>query len=259
LEETVRRTQLLNWTSDTEFSAGGINFVSTIDPAVFHTRESTETDFLLVKDRGMIDCEIDAVEGAQVRNIVDIGIWQGGSVVLLDLVFAPQKLVALEYSERPLPPLDRYISSRGRAGAISVYKGMNQADSVRLRKIVADEFKGAPLDLVIDDASHFYEESRESFDVLFPHLRPGGKFIIEDWQWSAVPKYADLEYFKGKPGLANLVLQCMVVCAARPDIISLVEVTPYMAIVTRGSAPDLGDFRIADLAVNRGAKVPLIL
>jgi SAM-dependent methyltransferase len=47
---------------------------------------------------------------------------------------------------------------------------------------VATDFNG-PLDLVFDDASHFYRFSKVSFETLFPLLRPGGLYVIEDWSW----------------------------------------------------------------------------
>ena len=34
---------------------------------------------------------------------------------------------------------------------------------------------------MIDDASHLYNETSASFNVLFPRLRPGGLYVIEDW------------------------------------------------------------------------------
>ncbi len=59
----------------------------------------------------------------------------------------------------------------------------NQADSKRLRELIAQEFD-TPLDLVIDDASHLYEPTKASFETLFPYLRPGGLYVIEDWAWA---------------------------------------------------------------------------
>lgn len=58
--------------------------------------------------------------------------------------------------------------------SVRPYYGVNQADTVALERIVADEFQGQPLDLVIDDASHMLEETRVSFNCLFPKLRAGG-------------------------------------------------------------------------------------
>jgi hypothetical protein len=52
---------------------------------------------------------------------------------------------------------------------------------------VAHEFS-APLDLVIDDASHIYGPTKASFQALFPLLRPGGLYLIEDWAWAHWPR-----------------------------------------------------------------------
>ncbi len=37
------------------------------------------------------------------------------------------------------------------------------------------------LDIVIDDASHFGAASLAAYSILFPQLKPGGLYIIEDW------------------------------------------------------------------------------
>jgi hypothetical protein len=250
---------LLNWKSENEFSISGVNFLSTNDPKIYHHYESTDSGFLLVKSRSMLECALDTVRELSVRNMVDIGIWQGGSVAFFDLMLTPSKLVALEFSDRDIPALDNYIYFSGRTSNVRLHKGVNQADSFRLQQIVRAEFNGDPIDLVIDDASHFYEETCASFDVLFPSLREGGKFIIEDWQWSTNAEVAKSDYFDGKPGLSNLVLQCMLLCATHPDIIESVTIHPHMAIVTRGAATDLKAFSIMNMARNRGTPIPLFL
>ena len=48
-------------------------------------------------------------------------------------------------------------------------------------EIMDREFGDAPLDLVVDDASHLYDETKVALEVLLPRVRPGGLFIIEDW------------------------------------------------------------------------------
>jgi hypothetical protein len=121
------------------------------------------------------------------------------------------------------------------------------------------EFGDSSIDLAIDDASHQYLETAASFNVVFPRLRQHGIFVVEDWQWSTRPWHYESDYFRGKLGLSNLILQCMLVCAQRPDIIESVFVFPDMAIVTRGGAQDLKSFDIGKLATNRGTPVPLLL
>ena len=47
-----------------------------------------------------------------------------------------------------------------------------------------------PFDLIIDDGSHASFHQQLAFKVLFPQLRPGGLYIIEDLQWQS-PYYED--------------------------------------------------------------------
>ncbi len=44
-----------------------------------------------------------------------------------------------------------------------------------------------PLDIVVDDGSHLSSDILGSFTALFPHLRPGGIYVIEDLQTSYWP------------------------------------------------------------------------
>ncbi|MEB3049487.1 class I SAM-dependent methyltransferase [Mycolicibacter sp. MYC123] len=44
-----------------------------------------------------------------------------------------------------------------------------------------------PFDIVIDDGSHFNHHVITSFHALFPHVRPGGLYVIEDLQTSYWP------------------------------------------------------------------------
>ncbi|GHF28284.1 class I SAM-dependent methyltransferase [Streptomyces morookaense] len=46
-----------------------------------------------------------------------------------------------------------------------------------------------PFDIIIDDGSHINEHVRTSFTALFPHLRPGGFYVIEDLWTSYLPGY----------------------------------------------------------------------
>jgi demethylmacrocin O-methyltransferase len=62
----------------------------------------------------------------------------------------------------------------------------DQSDAAGLRAI-ADRY--GPFDIVIDDGSHENEHIRTSFDALFPHVRPGGVYVIEDLQTAYFPRF----------------------------------------------------------------------
>jgi Methyltransferase domain len=135
------------------------------------------------------------------RNIFELGIWDGGSTIFWHELFRPTKHVAVDLLKREDGPALR--SYRTRNEALRTYWSVDQADSERIREIVAAEFDG-PLDLVIDDASHLLEPTRASFATLFPLLRPDGIYLIEDWDWELYPHYQPPETWGDQRGLSRL-------------------------------------------------------
>src|SRR5262249_44098081 len=117
------------------------------------------------------------------QNIVELGIAQGGSTALSALVGRPRCLVSIEYDPEPVGGLVEFIELRQLGDRVRPYFGVDQADHARVAGVVDDEFGDDPLDLVIDDASHLYAQTTSSFETLFPRLRRGGLYLIEDWNW----------------------------------------------------------------------------
>ncbi|MGW2425656.1 hypothetical protein ACWC0C_41540 [Streptomyces sp. NPDC001709] len=67
-----------------------------------------------------------------------------------------------------------------------------------------------PFDIVIDDGSHINEHVRTSFTALFPHVRPGGFYVIEDLWTSYLPGYGgddkDLDAYHTMIGLVKSLI-----------------------------------------------------
>jgi hypothetical protein len=125
------------------------------------------------------------------KRILELGIFDGGSLAFWFELFRPEKLVGLDIQKRgDSPYFQRYAADPTRAGKVKTFWKTDQTDRRRLREIVAQEF-GGTLDLVIDDASHMYKQTKSSFETLFPLVRPGGLYIIEDWSWGC---WSNLEY-----------------------------------------------------------------
>jgi predicted O-methyltransferase YrrM len=123
----------------------------------------------------------------RVKNVLELGIYGGGSIAFWFELLQPDKYVALDFAAWGNTEFfNRYIASHQLASRIKTVWKTNQSDRAALRAIVAAEFDG-PLDLIIDDASHLYSETKASFETLFPRLRPGGLYIIEDWSWGCWP------------------------------------------------------------------------
>jgi hypothetical protein len=129
----------------------------------------------------MVDVYADLFRGFERPRMVELGISQGGSVALFSLMARPTSLVAVDLSPDRIGPLDRFIAERGLEGVVAAHYGVDQADKAALSALVDASVGDQPLDLVIDDASHRYSPTVASFECLFPRLRPGGRYVIEDW------------------------------------------------------------------------------
>lgn len=223
---------MITWTSDKQFEIGGTRF--NLDGRPGNERApSTDEGFTLVKTRRLIQHYLQLAKTER-RDILEIGMFQGGSIVLLDKLFRPRCLVGIELSKTPIGALDRYIAKG--APAIRPYYGTSQDDRVRLSEIIRNEFPDG-IDLVVDDASHLYAPSRSAFEICFPHLKPGGLYIIEDWQWSHQPPYQSTSHrWHASPALTNLLFE-LVVSTATPSPIARLEILADVAIVTKSRAP----------------------
>jgi hypothetical protein len=192
--------------------------------------------------------------------MVDVGVYKGGSAVLYHKLFAPTKLVALELNTKPVRRLDQYVERQADRSLVIAY-GVNQADGAALDRICTEEFGDQPLDLVIDDGSHLYAETRATFQALFPRLRPGGLYIIEDWSWAHWPgDYWQTQrggkYFRDKDPLTNLLIELVLLCGSSPQIVSSVRVEPVLFYVERGPEALAPGFELSEHYFSRGERAP---
>lgn len=229
-------------------------------PDVMASKPVSPHDFLVLKVPSMIEM-IAELSDLQPKNIFELGIYKGGSVALYNELFKPNKLVAIELEANRLPQLDAYIKHRDAAQRVSVHFGVNQADPAHLARIYRQEFGQQPLDLVVDDASHLLVETRASFRQLFPRLRPGGVYVIEDWGWAhwagALWQASDSTHpFHGTEPLTNLLVELMVLAASRPGLVRQVYVESATIYVTRGDESVPPGFDPAEFCLNRGKPLP---
>jgi hypothetical protein len=251
----------MRWVDAKRLEIDGLTFFITPDPAD-RMMKSTPREFLVVKSRQMVERET-SLSAAPPRTIFELGILQAGSAVLMDVLFTPTKLVAIDFNPEPVPALIDYIRQRGRTAALRPYFGVDQGDRTKLKEIIAAEFGGNTIDLVVDDASHFYEETRASFETIFPFVTPGGHYVIEDWAWSHWHRgntgLWDTAYFSGKLAVTNFISQLAAVAAARPDLIREVTFDTSLMVVTRGDAMIEPDFPFDHYYVSRGRRIEATL
>lgn len=81
--------------------------------------------------------------------------------------------------------IDIYDKSFLEEKRIKIFQG-SQVDKGFLEKVLDHT---GPLDLIIDDGSHINEYVIKSFQLLFPSLKNGGIYVVEDTQTSYWPEF----------------------------------------------------------------------
>lgn len=173
--------------------------------------------------------------GFVTAHVLELGLWKGGSVAFWAEALQPKRLVGVD--RRPAsgsPVFEAYLAAR--PDRLRTCWGVDQADGDRLRGIVAENFDG-PLDLVIDDASHLYGPTRASFEAVFPLLRPGGLYLLEDWAWAHWKEFQQpTSPFAGQIPLTRLVSE-LVAIAGTAGIVRRLTVQQGFVAVERGAGP----------------------
>ena len=215
---------------------------------------STADLFVLLKPQHLLEDYLRRFRIDRPRNIVEVGVYQGGGAAMLWKLCRPERLIGIDLEPEPAPALAEFIARQDAAG-LRMHWGVDQADIATVRRLVDEELAGAPLDLVIDDASHAYDLSRATFEALFPRVRPGGTYVIEDWGWAhwrGAPWQAGDGPFGDAPALSNLIFELTMAVASTPDLVGGIEVRHHHAVVTRGPAPVGPPVPLIDLYEARG-------
>ena len=104
-------------------------------------------------------------------KILEIGAYEGVSTKIFSLFFKNSTIVAID-----LIPRDIDFSQFENI----VYLNADQTDEKALLSI-CDKYATDGFDIIIDDASHLGFHSLRSYRILFPRLKPGGYYVVEDW------------------------------------------------------------------------------
>jgi predicted O-methyltransferase YrrM len=143
-------------------------------------------------------------------------------------------MVAVDREPPTSPALRDYIARKDLRQVLRVHDDVDQADRVRLAEIAREALDDQPLDLVVDDCSHLDEPTRASFNELFPRLRPGGVYVIEDWCWDRDPQIADA--LANEVSLTQLAHDLLLEVASGSGAISELTMNDELIEVTRGEA-----------------------
>lgn len=97
--------------------------------------------------------------------------------------------------------IDVYDKTALSGGRVQVLQ-CSQADAPKLTALALEL---GPFDFIIDDGSHLNAHQIETFGILWPHLKDGGAYIVEDTQTSYWPSYGGGPL--GTPGYTRSCMQ----------------------------------------------------
>ena len=117
-------------------------------------------------------------------TLLEIGVFKGGSILYWDsyLKHPGSRIIGVDLSVPDIEASDRVFlhecDQNNREGLIRIAKTYEQ------------------FDIIIDDGSHQKKETQTCFETLYPFLKVGGYYVIEDWAVGyfdkEIPQYAGM-------------------------------------------------------------------
>ena len=119
-------------------------------------------------------------------TLLELGVHSGESLKTLATYFKNGRIIGIDINDRGADfssyPNVTFVMADQRYGA-------------RLAEICATHAPDG-LDVIIDDASHYGTWSLMSYNSLFPFLKPGGYYMVEDWGTGYWDSWADGSRFQ---------------------------------------------------------------
>lgn len=224
---------MYSFTDDTHLECGNMRFV--LDFKDYSRRTSVE-EIVILKPRRWVESYADLILNQRVKCVLELGVWQGGMAMLLPLLSEEIKYVGVDLSA-PIEAIDAIRKLNPRIAEQTRFFFRTSQDDATLPTEVGQHFNGEPLDLIMDDASHLYAPTKRAFENLFGLLRPGGRYVIEDWAWAHWPGFVIPEGWRTTLALSTLLFELTMLSASSPGMIDRIEVEPSKFTVIRGSAP----------------------
>lgn len=139
-------------------------------------------------------------------RLLELGVWRGGSLLMWQEWFGCQAMVrGVDSSNKQVVP-----------PAVDLVHVGRQED-VALLAAITNKYAPDGWDIVIDDCAHIAQNARASFAALYPRLKSGGLYCIEDWgtgYWAHWPDGAAYTGAIHQAGMVGFVHELLDECAA---------------------------------------------
>jgi len=221
----------LKWVDNTTIAAGDTTLIL---PRGFEIRESSKGEIFLFKDRNHIETYLTELAHLSPKRIFEIGVWDGGSAVFFWNLFRPDKLCCIDLANEA-PFLSSYIEGEGLYDSLRFYAGVDQSDRDKIFDILRLEFEDS-LDFVVDDGCHLYAPSLATFEAVFPHVTPGGWYVIEDWKSNVLFPSLGGGPDVDNPPFHRLIQDLLKIATFHQEVVRSIRVFHNFVMVERGNA-----------------------
>ena len=114
-------------------------------------------------------------------KLLEIGVQTGSSILIWLEYFPNAKVFGVDIDPMKFPKSDRYTFVQG-----------DQSKPEFWESFIASH--GADWDVIIDDGGHMSGQIITSFNSLWPHVKPGALYIIEDLAQAYAPDFQTLGF-----------------------------------------------------------------
>jgi cephalosporin hydroxylase len=218
------------WDDKNNFRTKNFHFTCSV---VDYTGNTTKNQISLLKDRTFIDQYQMMIAQLKPKRVFEIGFFQGGMPLFLCDVSEVEKVLAVDWNP-PNEYLKDIIKRHNLSKRVELVGNVDQANSAGVKEIMDKGFKKEAVDLIIDDCSHYYQNTKGCFERLFSSLRPGGAYMIEDWGWThwpVAPWNTPESHFHGMPSMTNLMFEITMAFASTRDVIDRIEFPSWSSMV----------------------------
>jgi len=237
-----------------DFEAAGLKF--RFVNSDYHLHKTTDEMVMVLKEPRFLRLYDRLFESSPTRNVLEFGVFEGGSIILFALAYPNFKFVGVDIRP-PNEAVLRHIRRLNLEDRVKIYYKTSQTDGDAIGRIVETEFGAGEIGVISDDASHNYQYSKRTFELTFGSLAATGHYCLEDWAWAHWGEPFQTQQWVDQPALTNLLFEILILYASTHDIITLVETRHAFACVRRGGAK-LGELNIDKLLRVRGKKLTLI-
>lgn len=236
---------------DSGFEAGGVTFKVVTEN--YHAYKTTQEEVVILK-RLILLRLYDLVFPSLPRpTLLEVGVFEGGSALFFALAYPHIKIVGVDI-KMPDEAVLRRIHDLGLSDRVKIHYETSQTDADKLGKILAEDFNGEEIGMIIDDASHDYALSRRTFEILFGHLAPGGSYCLEDWSWAHWGEPFQTQQWVDKPALSNLAFEMLMLLPSVRGLIESIDVKRQFVRVIKGLMK-IDQLNLNQMIMMRGKKL----